>query len=100
MQVKLTEKMTQATQHHFTQLFAQLGLPDDAQSIAHFLIVHTAMARGHRLPDVPCWTPSQAAFLRESLLQDSNWAGVVDQLSLALRSSATASTRAAMSQMP
>jgi hypothetical protein len=27
---------------------------------------------------------SQAAFLRESLLQDSDWTGVVDQLSKAL----------------
>jgi hypothetical protein len=43
------------------------------------------MANGYRLPDVPYWNASQAAFLQESLLQDSDWSGVVDQLSKALR---------------
>jgi hypothetical protein len=74
--------------YHFSELFAQLGLPDDAQGIAHFLTVHTAMAEGYRLPDAPYWTPSQAAFLRESLIQDSDWTGLVDQLSRALRAPA------------
>ena len=71
--------------HHFHELFAQLGLPNDAQSIAHFLTVHTSMAENFRLPDAPYWTPSQAAFLRESLVQDSDWSGLVDQLSTALQ---------------
>jgi hypothetical protein len=38
-----------------------------------------------RLPDAPYWTLSQAAFLREALMQDSDWTDMVDQLSLALR---------------
>lgn len=70
--------------HHFSDLFAQLGLPNDAHSIAHFLSVHASMADCTRLPDALYWTPSQAAFLRESLSQDSDWAGLVDQLSKAL----------------
>jgi hypothetical protein len=74
--------------YHLSDLFAQLGLPDDAQSIAHFLKIHNAMADGHRLPDAPYWTPSQTAFLRESLIQDSDWCGLVDQLSRALRAPA------------
>ncbi len=73
------------TQHHFSDLFAQLGLPDDEQSIANFLIVHTTKEKDFRLPDLPFWTPSQAAFLKESLVQDSEWTGLVDQLSSALR---------------
>lgn len=71
--------------HHFAELFAQLGLPNDAESIAHFLSVHTPMADSMRLPDAPYWTPAQAAFLRESLLHDSDWAVLADQLSAALR---------------
>jgi hypothetical protein len=71
--------------HRFGELFAQLGLPNEAVDIVHFLTVQTSMADGLRLPDAPYWTASQAAFLRESLLQDSDWSGVVDQLSKALQ---------------
>lgn len=76
--------MTPST-HHFSELFAQLGLPDDAHSIAQFLSTHAAMAKGVRLPDAPFWTSSQAAFLHESLGQDSDWSDMVDQLGKALQ---------------
>jgi len=71
--------------HRFTELFAQLGLPADAQSIAHFLAMHSPLAGNIKLPDATFWSPAQATFLREALLQDSDWAEVVDQLSEALR---------------
>lgn len=71
---------------HFAALFAQLGLPDDDQSIAEFLAKHRSMTHGLRLAEAPYWTPSQAAFLREALSQDAEWAVVVDQLSKALES--------------
>jgi hypothetical protein len=71
--------------HHFHHLFAQLGLPDHPEGIRHFITRHAAMADGMRLPDAPYWTASQAAFLRESLTQDSDWTDMVDQLSIALR---------------
>jgi hypothetical protein len=82
--IKAEILMNQAI-HHFSELFAQLGLPSDPVAIRHFLTVHVAMAEGFRLADAPYWTPSQASFLRESLLQDSDWAVVVDQLSKALQ---------------
>jgi hypothetical protein len=72
--------------HDFSRLFAQLGLPHDPVGIAHFLVRHTPLTEGVRLPDASFWSPTQAAFLRESLAQDSDWAGVVDQLSKALMS--------------
>lgn len=75
--------------HHFSELFSQLGLLDDARSIAQFLTTHAEMAQGVRLPDAPFWTDSQAAFLRESLTQDSDWTGLVDQLGKALQNTAT-----------
>jgi hypothetical protein len=71
--------------HHFSDLFAQLGLPSDEQGIRRFLATHTPLAAGVDLPDAPFWTPAQAAFLREALLQDSDWAELADQLSGALR---------------
>lgn len=71
--------------HHFNELFAQLGLPSDELGIQHFLAMHTPLAAGVNLPDAPFWTPAQATFLREAILQDSDWAELVDQLSSALR---------------
>ena len=71
--------------HGFSDLFAQLGLPNDAQSIAQFLYTHTALSQGVRLHDAPFWTRSQSTFLQESWSQDSDWAGPVDQLGKALQ---------------
>lgn len=73
------------TTHHFKDLFAQLGLPCDELGIKHFLAMHSPLASTINLPDAPFWTPAQAAFLREAILQDSDWAELVDQLSSALR---------------
>lgn len=72
--------------HPFSELFAQLGLPDDPASIALFIAQHAPLVDGVRLPDAPFWSASQAAFLRESLLADSDWADVVDRLGKALLS--------------
>lgn len=72
--------------HRFGDLFAQLGLPCDEQGIRRFLTVHSPLDEAVQLPDASFWTPTQATFLRESLLEDSDWAELVDQLSAALRS--------------
>lgn len=71
--------------HQFHELFAQLGLPSDDQGIAKFLIDHTPLAGNIKLPEAAFWSPAQATFLREALLQDSDWAEPADQLSQALR---------------
>ncbi len=71
--------------HHFNDLFAQLGLPSDEQSIKQFLAAHTPLAADIELRHAPFWTPTQAAFLGEAILEDSDWAVLVDQLSGALR---------------
>ena len=80
---------------NFSELFSQLGLPSETVDIVHFLTVHASMADGIRLPDAPYWTVSQATFLRESLLQDSDWSGVVDQLSKALQGPEVSTTAGA-----
>jgi len=71
--------------HAFHELFAQLGLPSDATSMAQFVQAHSPLPGAVDLPDADFWSPSQAAFLRESLLQDNGWAQQVDGLSQALR---------------
>ncbi|MFZ2293836.1 MAG: DUF2789 domain-containing protein [Polaromonas sp.] len=71
--------------HRFSELFAQLGLPADAQSIGQFIATHAPLASDIDLPDAKFWTPAQAEFLKEEKLEDADWAELVDQLNLALR---------------
>lgn len=71
--------------HRFSELFAQLGLAASDPEIAAFLRLHSPLAGDIALADAAFWTPSQAAFLREELREDADWAEVVDQLNLALR---------------
>lgn len=73
------------TRYAFQELFAQLGLPCDAASIAQFVQTHSPLPGAVALPDADFWSPAQATFLRESLLQDNDWALQVDALSEALR---------------
>ena len=71
--------------HHFSDLFAQLGLPNDEYAIQRFIASHARLSSDFRIAEAPFWTPAQAAFLREAILQDSDWVEMVDQLSVALR---------------
>lgn len=71
--------------HSFTDLFAQLGLPCEPPDIATFLAAHAPLADNIKLFDAPFWSAAQAAFLKEALQQDSDWADPVDNLSQALR---------------
>lgn len=65
-------------------LFAQLGEPNDDASIRRF-IEKNGQLRGHLSLHEACfWTPAQAAFLREAIVQDANWAPVVDALNASL----------------
>lgn len=71
--------------HAFRDLFAQLGLPNSDDEIADFIRAHSPLPDFVKLADAPCWTQSQAAFLRDELAEDADWAEVIDQLSAALR---------------
>lgn len=74
-----------APTHPFSELFEQLGLPASDEEIAQFLALHHPLETKILLPNAPFWTPPQAAFLREELLKDADWAVVIDQLNVALR---------------
>jgi hypothetical protein len=71
--------------HRFAELFAQLGLPSDEPAIRRFIATHSPLAAGIELADATFWTTGQAAFLREEIVRDADWAEVVDQLNAALR---------------
>lgn len=70
----------ETTAHHLSHLFDQLGLPSDQTSIDYFIQKHGPFARDILLCDAFFWTPAQAAFLREEILNDADWAKVIDQL--------------------
>jgi hypothetical protein len=75
--------------HLFTELFAQLGLPAELNAINHFIGIHTPLATDIMLADAPFWNPAQAAFLREEILEDADWAEIIDRLNTALRDDQT-----------
>ena len=72
--------------HSLNNLFAQLGLPSDQNAIENFIKTHSPLARNILLPDASFWTPVQASFLREEILNDADWAEVIDRLNEKLHS--------------
>lgn len=70
--------------HSINNLFAQLGLPSDEASVAQFIKTHSPLPIGVSLSDAAFWTPAQASFLREELLNDADWAEVIDELNAQL----------------
>lgn len=71
--------------HGLADLFAQLGLPSDADAIRAFIVGHSPLPEAVRLEDAAFWTPAQASLIRDSLGADADWAEIVDRLNLALR---------------
>lgn len=71
--------------HTLQTLFEQLGLPSQGCAIEDFLAQHKLLDSETRLVQADFWTTSQRAFLQESLMEDSDWAEVVDQLDALLR---------------
>jgi hypothetical protein len=73
--------------HNMNDLFSQLGLPAGEAEIEHFIAGHRPLPAAVRLADAPFWAPTQAAFLRESLLVDADWSDVIDTLNEELHDS-------------
>lgn len=71
--------------HGFADLFQQLGLPADEESIRRFIEAHAPLPSELALHEAPFWTPTQAAFLRDARCEDADWAETVDRLDAALR---------------
>ena len=71
--------------HDLPALFKQLGLANDTASIDAFIQPHAPLPAERKLSEAVFWSPAQAAFLREEILEDADWAEVVDQLNVRLR---------------
>ncbi|MDM7323251.1 MAG: DUF2789 domain-containing protein [Gammaproteobacteria bacterium] len=71
--------------HPLSELFAQLGLANDAPSIEAFIARHRPLAHDLALADAPFWSEGQKQFLREALAEDADWAEAVDHLDTLLR---------------
>ena len=74
----------ESTMHTLNNLFAQLGLPSDDAAIESFIKSHSHLATSLALSEAPFWTPAQAAFLGEEIMNDADWAEVIDQLNAML----------------
>lgn len=74
--------------HNLGSLFAQLGLPSEPAAIERFIASHSPLPEAVRLHEAPFWTPAQADFLREEILEDADWAEAVDELNVRLRAKA------------
>lgn len=79
--------------HSMSSLFAQLGLAADKSAIERFIDTHAPLREEVTLADAPFWSPGQAAFLREAILEDADWAEVIDELNAELRASDAPSVR-------
>lgn len=71
--------------HTMTALFDQLGLRSDQESIEAFIAAHRPLPPEIRLHRAPFWTKAQSDFLRDELLEDADWASVIDELDSKLR---------------
>lgn len=72
--------------HSLSSLFDQLGLPSDLMAIEKFIKMHSPLATNVLLSDALFWTTAQASFLHEEILNDADWAEVIDQLNAKLHS--------------
>jgi len=66
--------------HTMSNLFAQLGLPADEAAIEDFIARHRPLGNDIALYRAPFWSASQRAFLKEEIIEDADWAGVIDEL--------------------
>ena len=70
--------------HPFSEIFKQLGLPDDPVEIDRFITTHSPLDEDVKLVDAPFWNDSQRAFLKESYTADADWIPMIDQLNESL----------------
>ncbi|WP_371189165.1 DUF2789 domain-containing protein [Thalassotalea maritima] len=74
------------SQHNLSNLFAQLGLDNNQQSMKIFIERHKGIPEHMRLSEAPFWNSSQSRFIEQALEQDSDWSEVVDTFDCMLRS--------------
>ena len=73
--------------HPLSEIFQQLGLPDDPVEIDRFITTHSPLDDDIKLVDAPFWNDSQRDFLKEKYIADDDWIPMIDQLNEALHPS-------------
>lgn len=68
------------TAHTLSTLFDQLGLPSDPAGIDDFIASHRPLGNDVALYRAPFWSPAQREFLKEEIIEDADWAPVIDEL--------------------
>ena len=71
--------------HLVKDLFLQIGLPSEKMDIDQFIHENKGIPNNVPIWEADIWTQSQAAFLKESYDQDSDWVEAVDHLDTLLR---------------
>lgn len=66
--------------HSLVDLFKQLGLPHEPAAIRAFIERNRSACLGCSVQDAPVWSESQAAFLREAVEADADWAIAAESL--------------------
>ncbi|MCC2614839.1 DUF2789 domain-containing protein [Aestuariibacter halophilus] len=74
-----------ATTPSLSDLFGQLGLASDSAAIDRFIERHRPLDSSTHIQDAPFWSEAQASFIQGSLVEDAEWAEVIDQLNMRLR---------------
>ena len=72
----------EAFKHDLTNLFSQLGLPNSQKEIDSFVQSHSI--KNIAIYDASFWNDFQKSFLKEELLNDSDWSSVIDELTALL----------------
>jgi hypothetical protein len=70
----------EAHTHSMANLFAQLGLSAEPTDIDSFITSRRPLSHGITLDCAPFWTEAQKTFLKEEIIWDADWVGVVDEL--------------------
>lgn len=71
--------------HILCDLFSQLGLPGDSQSIEDFIKAHRPLPDDVPVSEAPFWSKAQRDLLKQAYIQDADWVPLVDQLNVRLR---------------
>ncbi|APQ14239.1 hypothetical protein NS274_03850 [Pseudomonas oryzihabitans] len=70
--------------HDLTTLFEQLGLDSDPASIDAFIARHSPLPDGVKVSEAEFWSSAQKAFLKDEIMEDADWAPIVDELNVRL----------------
>lgn len=75
----------EAQLHTMSNLFAQLGLPSEELAVEYFIASHRPLENAIPLYRAPFWSAAQRDFLKKEIIEDADWASVIDELNGRLR---------------